>query len=1446
MMHCFSTRTLRVVLLAAILLGAGSLAAVPLTLKYQVKDLGTGTYQYDFVLVVDNNDMTYQPGQAWRWLIFGDHATSSPLTAWQISSGQLPVGPWTGMSSSGGGHNGPTFSYVLDYWTPTGIGDALHWRGTSTANLPQGQLLWSTLAGTLNGGVAANFTVAERVDPGLYVDATKGTAASVLNNENGGGIGYQAATFRILNNGNASDDISSITIEGLGTGDHGTAYTSFQLYRDQTASGTVGSYDAGDVLIGSGTFSGGPPQATISVPVSEQTFAPAADKRFFIVVQLNGTAITAQTFKYKVAALATGASATIFNVPSRTMEGLVINGPAVTVSAVVGTAEPVQNNETGGGIGFEAGRFTVTANAFSSVTLNSLTIRGSGTGDHLNDYAEFAVYRDQTASGTVGSYDAGDALISTATFAGSPAEATIPFSGGEATFAASETKTYFIVIKLGGTASVTETFNYAVQAGSSAGTSAVLGVPSATILGVYIIAPEVTFDGKTVYAPGVVPSGITDHVVQSFSLTASSVANQDINSITLTRTGTISDTDITAVKLWDDANGNGFVDTGETQLGSTQTFSGGTLTISGSPLNSLTSSQTRSYVVTYSLGTGINNGTTFGATLSPASDISATPGPVRVTTALVTTTHTVYLVASFPWTDNLETLALDSSNPVPLTNGWWNDTSDGTNDWYVDNNGTPTGGTGPATDHNPGTTSGRYIYFEDSNSYTAEQRMRTPPFDISALSLPAFRFWLHSVNASTTAGPNILHVDLVDVMSKTITNDIITALQANSGWTEHVVDLSSVTVGIVQLQFRIQSHGSSTSHDVALDDFSLSDSPDMNVKNNATSASVSNGGTDAIGGVMTVGQNFTWDIENLGGVNLNLTGTPLVAVNPVSNVNVSVTTNPTSPIAAAGTSSFVVNVAPQAAGAFSFTVSIANNDPDENPYTFTVTGTGVANTPPSVTIPTGSNWVNNGGNYELTLNPGAAYNDDLEIDDPTPDDMTVTVTPSGATPTTITSAPASIATPTAGPITLNWTGTADASNTPGSYTWQISVNDGINTVNFTASIIILDLAPTHAIGVDAGAGTGQTSGTAYTGQALVGSVAALTLADVDDPNTGQNPALGTVTPDAGNPAGGSGFNISLVAGSIVATPTAALQLADLGTHVFEVDVTDGTNTTTLFVAVEVVTPEIDVLNATATAIPVGGSDTVTGAQTGQALPITYTIENNGSAELNITTVVISNTVNCAASVTSNPGSPVAVAGSTTFTVSVTPTVPGAFSFDISINNDDVNENPYDFSVNGTAAGAPDIEVSDAASTVIPDGGTDNLGTRNTGQATLVTYTVANTGNVDLNITGVNTSATVNCTVSLSAAPAATVAPGTSTTFTVSVTPTADGLFSFAIAITSDDPDENPYDINVSGTAALGGVSGGGGGGGGGGGCVAGDSSTPLFALLALALVSLVAIRRRRA
>src|SRR5690606_4838414 len=128
------------------------------------------------------------------------------------------------------------------------------------------------------------------------------------------------------------------------------------------------------------------------------------------------------------------------------------------------------------------------------------------------------------------------------------------------------------------------------------------------------------------------------------------------------------------------------------------------------------------------------------------------------------------------------------------------------------------------------------------------------------------------------------------------------------------------------------------------------------------------------------------------------------------------------------------------------------------------------------------------------------------------------------------------------------------------------------TLNFTATIIINDLAPVHQAGVDATGGNGQGSATPYTATALVGSTNALTLADLTNPNTGQAMTLGAVTPDAGNPAGGSGFSISFVTDSIVATPTAALTIADLGTHAFEVEIDDAGNTTSVFISIEVQTP----------------------------------------------------------------------------------------------------------------------------------------------------------------------------------------------------------------------------------------------------------------------------------
>jgi hypothetical protein len=130
-----------------LLFGASqALANAPLTLYYTYADQGDGTYFYEFYLVVENNDFTYQDGQGFGWLIFGDaQQMSSPFIDFQMDQSQVPVGPWTNLSNSGGYHNGPTFAYVLDTWVPAGVGDYLYWNGVAAETLDQGQMLWSSI-----------------------------------------------------------------------------------------------------------------------------------------------------------------------------------------------------------------------------------------------------------------------------------------------------------------------------------------------------------------------------------------------------------------------------------------------------------------------------------------------------------------------------------------------------------------------------------------------------------------------------------------------------------------------------------------------------------------------------------------------------------------------------------------------------------------------------------------------------------------------------------------------------------------------------------------------------------------------------------------------------------------------------------------------------------------------------------------------------------------------------------------------------------------------------------------------------------------------------------------------------------------------------------------------------------------------------------------------------
>lgn len=127
----------------------------------------------------------------------------------------------------------------------------------------------------------------------------------------------------------------------------------------------------------------------------------------------------------------------------------------------------------------------------------------------------------------------------------------------------------------------------------------------------------------------------------------------------------------------------------------------------------------------------------------------------------------------------------------------------------------------------------------------------------------------------------------------------------------------------------------------------ISSVSEMNVKGN--SVSISDGDTvpstsdftdfgtaDIDGG--TVDRTFT--IENLGGGDLSLSGTPKVAISGAHAADYSVTAAPAGTVAGGGSTTFTVRFNPSANGTRTATISIANNDADENPYDFSIQGTG--------------------------------------------------------------------------------------------------------------------------------------------------------------------------------------------------------------------------------------------------------------------------------------------------------------------------------------------------------------------------------------------------------------------------------------------------------------------------------------------------------------------------
>jgi hypothetical protein len=402
-------------------------------------------------------------------------------------------------------------------------------------------------------------------------------------------------------------------------------------------------------------------------------------------------------------------------------------------------------------------------------------------------------------------------------------------------------------------------------------------------------------------------------------------------------------------------------------------------------------------------------------------------------------------------------------------------------------------------------------------------------------------------------------------------------------------------------------------------------------------------------------------IRNTGSANLTLSGEPKVSVQGTDAADFVITTQPISPVVGGSSTTFDVNFSPGVTGLRTATISIANDDSNENPYTFTIQGTGKASL--TVTGITTSDKIYDGTNVAAINSASPALvgvlsgdNVSLVIDSLTGafDNKTIgnnkTVTVSG----------------------LSLSGT-DAGN------YLLVLPD------LTADITAKGLTVT-GITADNKTYDGTLSAQIHTDNATLIGV-------IDNDTVTLNVASAAGTFNNANPGDGKTVTVSGL----------VLEGTDAGNYTL----TQPTTTADI-TAPEMAITGNSVVVANGDSTPSTTDYTDFGSlNVGDSRTLTYFILNNGRETLDLTgdpIVSIGGTNSADFTVIAQLYSTLVSGNTTSFQITFTPGAAGTRTATISIAGNDPINNPYVFTIQGTGASAPvtgEVYVPPVTSTTTP-------------------------------------------------------------------------------------------------------------------------------------------------
>ncbi|MEQ1749041.1 MAG: choice-of-anchor D domain-containing protein, partial [Prosthecobacter sp.] len=232
-------------------------------------------------------------------------------------------------------------------------------------------------------------------------------------------------------------------------------------------------------------------------------------------------------------------------------------------------------------------------------------------------------------------------------------------------------------------------------------------------------------------------------------------------------------------------------------------------------------------------------------------------------------------------------------------------------------------------------------------------------------------------------------------------------------------------------------------------------------------------------------------------------------------------------------------------------------------------------------------------------------------------------------------------------------------------------------------------------------------------------------------------------------------------------------------------------------------PELDVEQPAGASLADGGNKDFGSVSLGATSSLTFTLKNSGDQNLTGLGITIDGAEASDFTVTAAPVAPVSgPGGSTTFTVQFAPGGAGQRTAALHIASNDADENPFDIILRGTGIGLPEIVVEYPFGVSLTDGSsTVAWGNSAVGTPVARTFILKNTGSAALNLTGASVDGANAGDFTLGAL-AGSIPAGGSVNLSVTFNASSVGAKSAALHLLSNDADESPFDIILTGNSRF--------------------------------------------